>query len=155
VAGWPGTSFVPSGAAQVLAEIEAGAMPAGRHHFYSKAYQRAGYEDVAKDIQRPWLTGAGAEAAALVPDDLVLPTSFLGAQQMVRGHIRACRDAGAASLRRYPEGRSLHGRPDTLDRALDLVRSVDSEPANAAARLRAQLAAGADTGQNGETARPS
>lgn len=160
---------MPSGAAQVLAEIAARPMSAGprladidihvggsaRHHFYDKARQRAGCEEVAKDIQRLRLRGTRGEAAALVPDDPVLQASFLGTPRMAADHIRADRDAGATALRLYPEGQRLHERPDTLGRALDLVRSVDSEPANAGARLSGQLAAGADTGQNGETARPS
>jgi Luciferase-like monooxygenase len=150
---------VPSGAARVLAGIGAGAMAgamgSARHHFYDTACQRAGCEEVAKDIQRLWLRGARAEAAALVPDDPVLQASFLGTPQTVPDHIRAYRDAGATSLLRHPESQRLHERLDTLGRALDLVRSVDSEPANAGAGLSGQLAAGADTGQNGETARPS
>jgi F420-dependent oxidoreductase-like protein len=167
--GWLGTSFVPSGAPKVLADIAAGARSAGRSpdeidihvggavqfsadpgellgprkrrlafsmgamgsatsNFYNRAYQRAGYEQVAKEVQRLWLKGAHAEAAAIVPDELVLESSFLGTPQMVKERFRAYRDAGVTSLRLFPGGRNLQERLDTLGQALDLVRSLEHEP---------------------------
>ena len=45
---------------------------------------------------------------------------------MVRDRIRAYRDAGVTTLRLAPEGHTLPERPDTLGRALDLVKSVDN-----------------------------
>jgi alkanesulfonate monooxygenase SsuD/methylene tetrahydromethanopterin reductase-like flavin-dependent oxidoreductase (luciferase family) len=105
-----------------------GAMGSATSNFYNRAYQRAGYEEVAKEVQRLWLTGAHAEAAAIVPDELVLESSFLGTPQMVRERFRAYRDAGVTSLRLFPEGGSLQERLDTLGQALDLVRSLEDEP---------------------------
>jgi F420-dependent oxidoreductase-like protein len=195
-AGWLGTSFVPSGADRVLADIEAGAMSAGRqladvdihvggsvqfgsdldelleprkrrlafsmgamgsaqHNFYNQAYQRAGYEAVAKEIQRLWLKGAHDDAVALVPDELVLQTSFVGTPEMVRDQFRAYRDAGATSLRLFPEGRNLQERLDTLGRALDLVRGLDSEPGRARATVGARAAAGTGGSEIGDNVPPN
>ena len=104
-----------------------GAMGSAQHNFYNQAYQRAGYEDIAKEVQRLWLKGAHAEAAAAVPDELVLATSFLGTPQMVREQFRAYRDAGVTSLRLFPEGIALADRLRVLGQALDLVRDLDRD----------------------------
>jgi hypothetical protein len=101
------------------------------------------------------LWGAHAEAAALVPDDPVLQTGCPGPAQAVPDHIKARRDAAATPLSVHRKGQSLPECLGVLGRALGLVRSVDGEPADAGTRLSAQLVAGADTGQNGEIARPS
>ena len=63
------------------------------------------------------------EAAQRVPDQMILETSLLGSEAMVRERIRAYRDAGVTMLRLDPMGDSLSERLDTLGRALDLVRS--------------------------------
>ena len=44
-----------------------GAMGSRRHNFYNAAYQRAGYRDVALEVQHLWLDGRREEAAAGMP----------------------------------------------------------------------------------------
>jgi len=129
-----------------------GAMGSPAHNFYNQAYQRAGYEEIAKEVQRLWRNGAHADAVALVPDELVLETSFLGTPQMVQDQFRAYRDAGVTTLRLYPEGRSLQERLDTLGQALDLVRGLDGEPVRADAAVGAQDAAGRGASKTGRGA---
>src|SRR4029453_8056956 len=55
-----------------------GAMGSRQHNFYNDAFRRAGYEDVAREVQRLWLDGRREEAAARVPDELVLKNNLLG-----------------------------------------------------------------------------
>jgi F420-dependent oxidoreductase-like protein len=99
-----------------------GAMGSRRHNFYNDAFRRAGYEDVAGEVQRLWLEGRREAAASRVPDDLVLKTNLLGTDAMVRGRLDAYREAGVTTLRVEPAGETLDARLATLGRLLELVR---------------------------------
>jgi F420-dependent oxidoreductase-like protein len=101
-----------------------GAMGSRQHNFYNDAYRRAGYEDVAVEVQRLWLDGRRDEAAARVPDELVVQTNLLGTEAMVRARLAAYRQAGITTLRVEPAGEDLAGRLKTLGRLLDLIRSL-------------------------------
>ena len=101
-----------------------GAMGSRRHNFYNDAFKRAGYEDVAVEIQRLWLDDRREEAAARVPDELVLKTNLLGTEAMVRKRLEAYREAGITTLRVEPAGDSLDARLATLGRLLELVRAL-------------------------------
>jgi len=101
-----------------------GAMGSRRHNFYNDAYRRAGYEDVAREVQRLWLDGKREAAAARVPDELVLNTNLLGTDAMVRARLEAYRKAGITTLRVEPAGEGLAARLATLGRLLDLIRSL-------------------------------
>ena len=104
-------------------------MGSRRRNFYNDAYRRAGYEDAAVEVQRLWLDGRREDAAARVPDEMVLRTNLLGTEAMVRARIRAYRKAGITTLRVEPDGATLDERLTTLGRVMDLVRGVASEPA--------------------------
>ncbi len=110
-----------------------GAMGSRRHNFYNQAFQRAGYEEEAMAVQRLWLEGKRDQAAALVPDEMVLHANLLGTEAMVRERIRAYRNAGITTLRVDPAGETVQERLDTLGRVLKLVRDVSAEPAKAGA----------------------
>ena len=75
-------------------------------------------------MQRLWLDGQREEAAARVPDELVLKTNLLGTEAMVRERLEAYRDAGVTTLRVEPAGETLDARLDTLGRLLGLVRAL-------------------------------
>lgn len=105
-----------------------GAMGSRQHNFYNAAFRRAGYKDVAVEVQNLWLDGRREEAAARVPDELVLQTNLLGTEEMVKERIRAYRDAGVTTLRVDPASRSVSERLETLGRVVDLVRAVSAEP---------------------------
>jgi F420-dependent oxidoreductase-like protein len=105
-----------------------GAMGSRRHNFYNQAFQRAGYEDVAREVQRLYLDGRRQEAAELVPDEMVIGANLLGTADMVKERIRAYRDAGVTTLRVDPQGDDLNARLETLGRVVSLVRDVTSEP---------------------------
>jgi F420-dependent oxidoreductase-like protein len=101
-----------------------GAMGSRQHNFYNEAFRRAGYEDVAVEVQRLWLAGKREEAAARVPDELVLQTNLLGTDAMVRARLAAYRQAGITTLRVEPAGEGLPARLATLGRLLDLIRAL-------------------------------
>lgn len=100
-----------------------GAMGSPTTNFYNDAYRRGGFAEAAEEVQRLWVAGRREEAAKRVPDQMILQTSLLGTEDMVRERVRAYRDAGVTMLRLDPMGDSLPERLDTLGRALDLVRS--------------------------------
>jgi len=101
-----------------------GAMGSRQHNFYNDAFKRAGYTDVALEVQRLWLDGRREEAAARVPDELVLKTNLLGTDAMVRRRLELYRDAGVTTLRVEPAGETLEQRLATLGRLLTLVRAL-------------------------------
>jgi F420-dependent oxidoreductase-like protein len=101
-----------------------GAMGSRQHNFYNDAFKRAGYRDVALEVQRLWLDGHREEAARSVPDELVLKTNLLGTEAMVRRRLEAYRDAGVTTLRVEPADDTLDARLDTLGRLLELVRAL-------------------------------
>ena len=103
-----------------------GAMGSRQHNFYNQAFQRAGYEGLAQEVQRVYLEGRRAEAADLVPDEMILKTNMLGTESMVKDRIRAYRDAGVTTIRVEPEGEGLGGRIATLGRFVELVKEVDA-----------------------------
>ena len=116
-----------------------GAMGSRQFNFYNAAYRRAGYSEVAKEVQRLWLDGSREEARKLVPAELILKSNLIGTDEMVKVRLRAYRDAGVntlnASLRRRPAGSgvgpalSLNDRIEALGRLMDLVNEVNLEPA--------------------------
>jgi F420-dependent oxidoreductase-like protein len=101
-----------------------GAMGSRQHNFYNDAFKRAGYEDVAVEVQRLWLDGHREEAAARVPDELVLKTNLLGTDAMVRKRLETYRQAGITTLRVEPAGDTLDARLATLGHLLELVRAL-------------------------------
>jgi alkanesulfonate monooxygenase SsuD/methylene tetrahydromethanopterin reductase-like flavin-dependent oxidoreductase (luciferase family) len=101
-----------------------GAMGSRAHNFYNDAFRRAGYADIAAEVQRLWLDNRREEAAARVPDELVLKTNLLGTEAMVRQRLEAYRRAGVTTLRVAPAGDTLDARLATLGRLLELLRSL-------------------------------
>jgi F420-dependent oxidoreductase-like protein len=101
-----------------------GAMGSKEHNFYNAAFQRAGYEEEAKAVQRKWIEGDRAGAAQLVPDEMVTSVNMLGTPDMVRKRMQAYKDAGVTTLRIQPEGRTLQERLETLGRAVEMARAL-------------------------------
>ena len=99
-----------------------GAMGSAQTNFYNDAYRRGGFEEAAIEVQKLWLDRRRDEAAAAVPDEMVIQTTLLGTEDSVRKRIRQYRDAGINTLRLSPMGDTLTERLDTLGRAVELVR---------------------------------
>ncbi len=101
-----------------------GGMGSATTNFYNASYSRAGFGDIAAHVQRTWVDGDKAAAAAAVPDELVLLAYPIGTEEMVRSRIRAYRDAGVTGLRLGPQGRTATEQIAHLEMVIDLVRSA-------------------------------
>ncbi|MFD4408231.1 LLM class flavin-dependent oxidoreductase [Streptomyces sp. NPDC058467] len=104
-----------------------GGMGSATTNFYNNAYSRQGWAETAEAVRERWQSGDRDGAARLVTDDMVLATTLIGTEDMVRARLRVWRDAGVDTVRFYPAGDTLDARLTTLGRALDLVRDVERE----------------------------
>jgi F420-dependent oxidoreductase-like protein len=110
-----------------------GGMGSASTNFYNDAYSRQGWAEVAAAVRERWRAGDRDGAAGLVTDEMVLATTLMGTEDMVRERLRVWRDAGVDTVRLYPAGDTLADRLGTLGRALELVRDLgDREPAGQA-----------------------
>ena len=100
--------------------FQLGAMGSATTNFYNDAFRRAGWEDAAREVRRLWLDRRRDEAAAAVPDGLILASNLIGTPAMVRERIRLYRDAGVSTLRLSPIGDTVAERLDQLGQVLDL-----------------------------------
>ncbi|MFF7646142.1 LLM class flavin-dependent oxidoreductase [Streptomyces canus] len=106
-----------------------GGMGSETTNFYNNAYSRQGWAEVAAAVRERWQAGDRDGAAGLVTDDMVLATTLIGTEDMVRERLRVWRDAGVDVIRFYPAGETLDARLTTLGRAVDLVREIEGEAA--------------------------
>ena len=104
-----------------------GAMGSREHNFYNDVYRRAGYADVALEVQDLWFKKQREEAVARIPDELVLKTNLIGTEDMVRERLRMHRNAGVNTLQVNPDGQSLDERLATLTRLIELVKEINGE----------------------------
>jgi len=102
-----------------------GGMGSASTNFYNHAYSRQGWAEVAAEVRERWQAGDRDGAAGLVSDEMVLGTTLIGTESMVRARLRVWRDAGVNTVRLYPAGQTLDDRLATLGRAIELVREVD------------------------------
>ncbi|MFC0434827.1 LLM class flavin-dependent oxidoreductase [Kutzneria buriramensis] len=101
-----------------------GGMGSASTNFYNDAYSRQGWAEVAAEVRERWQAGDRDGATALVTDDMVLATTLIGTEPMVRERLRVWRDAGVDMVRMYPAGDTLDVKLDNLGRALDIVREL-------------------------------
>jgi F420-dependent oxidoreductase-like protein len=101
-----------------------GGMGSATTNFYNAAYSRQGWAEVAGRVRERWRLGDKVGAAALVTDEMVLGTTLLGTEPMVRERLRVWQDAGVDTVRLYPAGETLDAQVTTLGRAIELVREV-------------------------------
>jgi alkanesulfonate monooxygenase SsuD/methylene tetrahydromethanopterin reductase-like flavin-dependent oxidoreductase (luciferase family) len=103
-----------------------GGMGSASTNFYNQAYSRQGWAELAAEVRERWQAGDRDGAIALVTDEMVLATTLIGTEAMVRQRLRVWRDAGVDTVRLYPAGDTLDGRLSTLAKAIDLVREIGS-----------------------------
>ncbi len=103
-----------------------GGMGSATANFYHDAYSRQGWAEVAARVRERWQAGDRDGAAGLVTDEMVLATTLIGTEDMVRARLRTWRDVGVDTVRLYPAGDTLSARLDNLGRGIDLVRAVGS-----------------------------
>jgi len=101
-----------------------GGMGTASTNFYNNAYSRQGWAEVAAQIQARWQAGDRDGAAGLVTDEMVLGTTLIGTEQMVRERLRVWHDAGVDTVRLYPAGNTLDHRLATLGRAIELAKMI-------------------------------
>ena len=101
-----------------------GGMGSASTNFYNDAYSRQGWAEVAAEVRERWQAGDRDGAAALVTDDMVLATTLIGTESMIRERLRVWRDAGVDLVRMYPAGDTLDAKLTNLGRALDIVREL-------------------------------
>jgi len=101
-----------------------GGMGSAKTNFYNDAISRAGFADIAAEVQQLWVDGDKASAAAAVPDELALMAYPIGTEDMVKDRIRAYRAAGVNGLRVAPVGRTAADQIAHLEMVVDLVRAA-------------------------------
>ncbi|WP_037065390.1 LLM class flavin-dependent oxidoreductase [Pseudonocardia acaciae] len=110
-----------------------GGMGSARTNFYNDAYSRQGWSEVAAAVRERWQSGDRDAAAALVTDDMVLATTLIGTEPMVRDRLRTWHESGVNTVRLYPAGTTVEAKLTTLARALTLVRTLPPVPSPGAA----------------------
>ena len=99
-----------------------GGMGSARTNFYNQAYRRIGYEDAAAEVQALFVRGDREEAARRVPDELVLRTTLIGTEAMIRDRIRKYRDVGVTILHIAPIGDTYGRQLEQIGRVVELIR---------------------------------
>ncbi|HWC84453.1 MAG TPA: LLM class flavin-dependent oxidoreductase [Pseudonocardiaceae bacterium] len=102
-----------------------GGMGSAGANYYNRAYGRQGWAEVAGAVRERWQAGDRAGAAELVTDEMVLATTLIGTEPMVRNRLRVWQEAGVDTVRLYPAGDTLDARLATLARAIELVRELE------------------------------
>lgn len=95
-------------------------------NYYNQAYSRQGWADIASEIRGRWQAGDRYGAADLVTDEMVLATTLIGTEAMVRERLPVSRDAGVTTVRLYPAGDTMDARLATLARAIEMVHEISS-----------------------------
>jgi F420-dependent oxidoreductase-like protein len=103
-----------------------GGMGSASTNFYNQAYSRQGWAEIAAEVRERWQAGDRDGAAGLVTDEMVLATTLIGTETMVRERLRVWRDTGVTTVRLYPAGDTLDSRLATLARAIDIVREIST-----------------------------
>lgn len=75
-----------------------GGMGAEDMNFHAEVYRRMGYGEQVDEITRLFRTGRKDEAAAAVPDELILDTTIIGDEAHVREQLAVWEKAGVTML---------------------------------------------------------
>jgi alkanesulfonate monooxygenase SsuD/methylene tetrahydromethanopterin reductase-like flavin-dependent oxidoreductase (luciferase family) len=89
---------------RAAAALYIGGMGAKGKNFYNALACRYGYEEEAAAIQDLYLSGQKAEAAALVPAELLEGTSLCGPEGYIKERLAAFAEAGVTHLNVTPIG---------------------------------------------------
>ncbi|MGW0006605.1 LLM class F420-dependent oxidoreductase [Nocardia grenadensis] len=81
-----------------ITSLYIGGMGAPELNFHAQVYRRMGYEKEVDEIGTLFQAGRKAEAAAAVPDELVLETAIIGNETQVREQIAVWEAAGVTML---------------------------------------------------------
>src|SRR5690606_31793021 len=81
-----------------ITSLYIGGMGAPELNFHAQVYRRMGYEKEVDEIGTLFQAGKKAEAAAAVPDELVLETAIIGNEAQVREQIGVWEASGVTML---------------------------------------------------------
>jgi F420-dependent oxidoreductase-like protein len=98
-----------------------GGMGSKEQNFYNRIACRMGYEEAAEEIQKLYLSGDKAAAAAAVPQQLIDSTTLVGTRERIADRLRAYADAGVTTLNLSPGGFTLDERVAALRTAAEAV----------------------------------
>ncbi|WP_182378940.1 LLM class F420-dependent oxidoreductase [Nocardioides sp. WS12] len=104
-----------------------GGMGARDKNFYNQLACRYGYEAEAKDIQDLYLSGKKAEAAAVVPDDLIEAVTLLGDEDAIRRQLAEFDAAGIRTLLLNSLAGTSEERVSQLSRLSELVAETNAK----------------------------
>ncbi len=107
-----------------------GAMGSATTNYYSDAYSRGGWAEDAERVRGLWVEGKRDEAAAAVPDEMIIRTNLLGSDDEVSDRLRAYRDAGVDLMRLDPQGETVDERLAVLGRTVELMKEISNEGAS-------------------------
>lgn len=103
-----------------------GAMGSAKTNFYNEAFQRAGFQDEAKEIQRLWIDRKREEAARIVPDEMVTQFNAIGTPEMVKERIQLYADVGIDGLSLGLAARDTKEKFAMLEQVMDIVGSINN-----------------------------
>lgn len=98
-----------------------GGMGARDKNFYNQLACRYGYETEAKEIQDLYLSGKKAEAAGVVPDELVEAVTLMGDEDSVRRQVAEFHAAGVRTFLLNPLAEAPADRVAQVRRLSELV----------------------------------
>jgi F420-dependent oxidoreductase-like protein len=101
-----------------------GGMGSKEQNFYNRIACRMGYEEAAEEIQKLYLSGDKAAAAAAVPQQLIDSTTLVGTRDRIADRLQAYAAAGVTTLNLSPGGFSLDERITALRTAVEAVEQA-------------------------------
>ena len=105
-----------------------GAMGSATTNFYNNAFERQGYGDDVREVQRLWLAGDKEAARERVPIEIGLGTNLIGTDDLVRERVELYRNAGVTTLRVGLQGdlhKSIDAPLSDLAHLLELVVDIN------------------------------
>lgn len=100
-----------------------GGMGAKGKNFYNNLAHRYGYEEAAEKIQDLYLDGKKEEAAAAVPEELLVKTSLIGPEGHVKERLAAMKESGVSTLNVTP----LAGTTEERTQLIEHIRRLADE----------------------------
>ncbi|MEU4224534.1 LLM class F420-dependent oxidoreductase [Nonomuraea sp. NPDC026600] len=104
-----------------MAALYIGGMGAKGRNFYNDLARRYGYEQEAEAIQELYLDGKKAEAAALVPHELLESMSLIGSEGFVRDRVAAMKESGVTTLNIAPFGATHEDRVKLIEQIKEIA----------------------------------
>ncbi len=81
-----------------IVSLYMGGMGAAEANFHNQVFIRMGYEDVATEVQKLYLSGEKERATALIPDELVDDMHIIGEAAEVKEKVAAWEETGVTTL---------------------------------------------------------